>query len=42
MDEDAETKAIEKWLRMVDRPLTTKRETKRTQDQETKMNKPKQ
>ena len=24
MDEEAQTKAIEKWLRMVDKPLTTK------------------
>ena len=24
MDEEAETKAIEKWLRMVDKPLATK------------------
>ncbi len=24
MDEEAETEAIEKWLRMVDKPLTTK------------------
>jgi len=24
MDEEAETKAIEKWLRMVDKPLETK------------------
>ena len=24
MDEEAETKAIEKWLRMVDKPLSTK------------------
>jgi len=24
MYEEAETKAIEKWLRMVDKPLTTK------------------
>ena len=24
MDEEAETKAIEKWLRMVDKPLGTK------------------
>lgn len=26
MDEEAETKAIEKWLRMVDEPLTKKKE----------------
>ena len=26
MDEEAETKAIEKWLRMVDRPLARKEE----------------
>jgi hypothetical protein len=25
MDEEAETKAIEKWLRMVDKPLATKK-----------------
>ncbi len=25
MDEEAETKAIEKWLRMVDKPLRDKR-----------------
>jgi len=24
MDKEAETEAIEKWLRMVDKPLTTK------------------
>jgi len=24
MDEEAQTKAIEKWLRMVDKPLETK------------------
>jgi len=24
MDEEAETKAIDKWLRMVDKPLETK------------------
>jgi hypothetical protein len=37
MDEEAETKAIEKWLRMVDEPLATKEgEKKRTQSQ--KMN----
>jgi hypothetical protein len=24
MDEETETKAIEKWLRMVDKPLATK------------------
>jgi hypothetical protein len=24
MDEETETKAIEKWLRMVDKPLTTR------------------
>jgi hypothetical protein len=24
MDEEAETKAIEKWLRVVDKPLATK------------------
>ncbi len=33
MDEEAETKAIEKWLRMVDKPL----ETKRTRSQEKKV-----
>jgi len=26
MDEEAETKAIEKWLRIVDKPLATKEE----------------
>ena len=35
MDEE-ETKAIEKWLRIVDKPLATKRETKRTRSQEKK------
>jgi hypothetical protein len=25
MDEEAETKAIQKWLRMVDKPLATKK-----------------
>jgi len=25
MDEETETKAIEKWLRMVDKPLTKKK-----------------
>ncbi len=29
MDEEAETKAIEKWLRMVDNPLATKEEGKK-------------
>ncbi len=29
MDEEAETKAIEKWLRVVDKPLETKEEDKR-------------
>ena len=29
MDEEAETKAIEKWLRMVDKPLATKEEDKK-------------
>jgi hypothetical protein len=29
MDEEAETKAIEKWLWMVDKPLETKEEDKR-------------
>ncbi len=29
MDEEAETKAIEKWLRMVDKPLETKKGDKR-------------
>ena len=28
MDEEAETKAIEKWLRMVDKPLGTKERDK--------------
>ena len=28
-NEEAETEAIEKWLRMVDKPLTAKRETER-------------
>jgi len=28
MDEEAETKAIEKWLRMVDKPLAKKRDKK--------------
>ncbi len=34
MDEEAQTKAIEKWLRMVDKPLEKKREIKRTRSQE--------
>ncbi len=29
MDEEAETKAIEKWLRMVDKPLATKEKDKK-------------
>ena len=29
MDEEAETKAIEKWLRMVDKPLEIKEGDKR-------------
>ena len=29
MDEETETKAIKKWLRMVDKPLETKEEDKR-------------
>jgi hypothetical protein len=29
MNEEAEAKAIEEWLRMVDKPLETKKETKR-------------
>ncbi len=29
MDEEAETKAIEKWLRMVDKPLEKKEEDKK-------------
>ena len=29
MDEEAETKAIEKWLRMVDEPLATKEADKK-------------
>jgi len=29
MDEEAETKAIEKWLRTVDKPLATKEADKR-------------
>ena len=29
MDEEAETKAIEKWLRMVDKPLETKERDKK-------------
>ena len=34
MDKEAETKAIEKWLRMVDKPLGGKKGDKRTQGQE--------
>lgn len=30
MDEEAEIKAIQKWLRMVDKQLAKKRETTRT------------
>jgi len=29
MDEEAQTKAIEKWLRMVDKPLETKKRNKK-------------
>ncbi len=29
MDEETETKAIEKWLRMVDEPLAEKKENKK-------------
>ncbi len=29
MDEETETKAIEKWLRKVDKPLTTKDKDKK-------------
>ena len=29
MDEEAETKAIEKWLRMVDKPLEKKKRDKK-------------
>ena len=29
MDEEAETKAIEKWLRLVDKPLETKERDKK-------------
>ena len=29
MDEETETKAIEKWLRMVDKPLATKEKDKK-------------
>ena len=29
MDEEAETKAIEKWLRMVDKPLAKKKADKK-------------
>jgi hypothetical protein len=29
MDEEAETKAIEKWLRMVDKPLAAKKADKK-------------
>jgi hypothetical protein len=29
MNEEAETKAIEKWLRMVDKPLATKEADKK-------------
>ena len=29
MDEEAETKAIEKWLRMVDKPLAKKKGDKK-------------
>jgi hypothetical protein len=29
MDEEAETEAIEKWLRMVDKPLATKERDKK-------------
>ena len=31
MDEEAETKAIEKWLRMVDKPLATKEDKRERQ-----------
>ena len=34
MDEEAETKAIEKWLRMVDKPLAAKKGDKKPKDEE--------
>ena len=34
MDEEAETKSLKKWLRVVDEPLETKEGDKRAQRQE--------
>jgi hypothetical protein len=33
MDKKSDTKAIEKWLRLVDKPLAKKEEGKRTKSQ---------
>lgn len=38
MDEEAETKAIEKWLRMVDKPLATKEGNKKPRRKKTSKN----
>jgi len=38
MDEEAETKAIEKWLRMVDKPLATKEGDRKTRNQKPSKN----
>ncbi len=39
MDEEAETKAIEKWLRMVDKPLATKERERQKAKSRAKSNK---
>jgi hypothetical protein len=38
MDEEAETKAIEKWLRMVDKPLATKEGDRKPKSQKRSKN----
>jgi len=37
MDEEADTKAIEKWLRMVDEPLATKEGDKKDEEPKKKI-----
>jgi hypothetical protein len=34
MDKEAKTKAIEKWLRIVDKPLATKKGDKKPKDEQ--------
>lgn len=36
MDEEAETKRIQEWLRMVEKPLAKKRQIRRTQSRKTR------